>query len=854
MEPTTGAPRFLGLGAWEVDGQRFEIASRRKLDTRIVLPFFSRDGELYAGVLERARPSRSLRKAPLLGLEAIHFDFARVDETADIKRYGRAMFTARAGVKIDDSALPIALPSLARSVGYLTELTRPLLQPTKPPPRDALDVAWDGGHHRILFRPVREWIQRLHADDAPPCGEEILTLLRALTAPAPGERLESTPGGDAFIARERERVWSAERLAASLGERADARGHRLSDPQAEDLQFLRLHRVDHEGRVIEVVTPGTRVSVSMLPYVTAGNEAYFILWNETRTASLERRARQPLYDLPAPLRYANATGFFMSPGEEGTLASDPRALAHVLLRRALGANVAVRTVERLGPAAEPASSMSTEVRHRLACALEAESLPALPADAFLISGDELARTVSRGLIKDPVIAGGLVALAGRLAVDPFARARAGNPARKRSSRPYAPRRRRRDHSVQRRHLRKSRGPGSARGEDPSESMGPRRRDRTHRRSRGCRRTNPGATAMKLHALLSTLVLGSVAGCGGSSSSPTPQGDAAPPRGDAAPPDCMRRVVDRETTVALSSQDACDLSFAGPFVMSEVQDVSACRTACNDPQVTNCSLPPINPAERSKGVDGGPNRCTWPTLPVVITCLIAHTEGTAPYGTIGCVVAGRLTEGLSPHGNITSLATYFVHCADLEGISVASFDRLARELRAIDAPEALARRAERAALEEVGHARSISSLANRFGADVPPVVTPTLPLRRAFAIALENAVEGAVRETFGAAVALHQAHHARDRSVRAVYLPIADDERSHAELALDLAAYFRTVLSPAERAAIDEAQRAAITELRRDLAEPLNPILEREAGLPSSSDASRILDGLDAALWTDQATA
>lgn len=125
---------FLTIGAWDVDGQRFEIASRPKLDSRVVLPFFERDGELFAGVLERVRPSRGLRGAPLLGLEAIGFDFSGVDETTDLKSYGRAIFTARAGVTIDDAALAVALPSMARSIGYLTELTLPLLLGIRPPP------------------------------------------------------------------------------------------------------------------------------------------------------------------------------------------------------------------------------------------------------------------------------------------------------------------------------------------------------------------------------------------------------------------------------------------------------------------------------------------------------------------------------------------------------------------------------------------------------------------------------------------------------------------------------------------------------------------------------------------------
>ena len=432
MKPVTGTPRFVGLGAWEVDGQTFEIASRRNLDSRQVLPFFAKGGELHVGVLERERPSRTLRGAKAVGLEAIGFDFSGVDETADINSYGNALFTARAGVALDEAVVPIALPSMARSIGYLTELMLPVLLGVKPIQKSELEVSWDGGHHRILFRPVREMVRLLHEDGAPPCGEELLTLMRALEAPSLDAShdpplLAPSRGGDALLLRYPDRVWSADRLSASLAQPHDtARGRRLADPSAETLRFLRLACVDLGGHAIEIVTPGTGVSVSMLPYVVANGTAYFILWNETRAAALERRARQPLYDLPVPVRYANATGFFVSPDEQRVLAADVRALAQGLLTRALGSDVSVKSVERLGPAAEPASSISTEVRHSLACALDAESVRAIPIDAFLISAQELASAVSRGLVKDPVVVRGLLGLASRLGVDPFARARAGS--------------------------------------------------------------------------------------------------------------------------------------------------------------------------------------------------------------------------------------------------------------------------------------------------------------------------------------------------------------------------------------------------------------------------------------------
>ena len=426
---------FLTIGAWEVDGQRFEIASRPKLDSRVVLPFFERDGELFAGVLERVRPSRGLRGAPLLGLEAIGFDFSGVDETADLKSYGRAIFTARAGVTIDDAALAVALPSMARSIGYLTELTLPLLLGIRPPPRDDLEVSWDGSNHRILFRPVAEWIRLLHSPEAPPCGEELFTLLRALGTPtsaADAPPLVRSAHGDALVTRLPDRVWSVDHLAASLAAPHDpTRGRRAPDPAPEALRFLELRTAVHDGHTFELVTPASGVAVSMLPYVMTRETAYFVLWNETRAAALERRARQPLYDLPVQVRYANATGFFVTPAERKQLDTDPRALAADLLARAFGHAVTVTSVERLGVEAEPASSISTEVRHRLACALDGHSIASLPEGAFLVSAPELARAIGRGLVKDPVVTAGVLALAGRLGIDPFERARAAMPAARR---------------------------------------------------------------------------------------------------------------------------------------------------------------------------------------------------------------------------------------------------------------------------------------------------------------------------------------------------------------------------------------------------------------------------------------
>ena len=153
--PEPAQSPFLTFGAWEVGGRTFEIASRRQLDSRQVLPWFLDGGVAIAGVLERDRAARAVRGGPARGLEAIGFDFSGVDETGDLRDYGRAIFARRAGLEIDDGALAVPLPSWARALGYLTELTLPLLLRVRPPASRELETTWDGGHHRVRFEAVQ---------------------------------------------------------------------------------------------------------------------------------------------------------------------------------------------------------------------------------------------------------------------------------------------------------------------------------------------------------------------------------------------------------------------------------------------------------------------------------------------------------------------------------------------------------------------------------------------------------------------------------------------------------------------------------------------------------------------------
>src|SRR5262245_10013390 len=98
-------------------------------------------------------------------------------------------------------------------------------------------------------------------------------------------------------------------------------------------------------------------------------------------------------------------------------------------------------------------------------------------------------------------------------------------------------------------------------------------------------------------------------------------------------------------------------------------------------------------------------------------------------------------------------------AELEAASVRAFEVLAAELEQYGAPQRLSEAARAAATDEVRHAASTAEWARALGANVAQVAVPARGVRSLAAIALDNAVEGCVRETFGAVIGAYQARAA-----------------------------------------------------------------------------------------------
>jgi hypothetical protein len=214
-------------------------------------------------------------------------------------------------------------------------------------------------------------------------------------------------------------------------------------------------------------------------------------------------------------------------------------------------------------------------------------------------------------------------------------------------------------------------------------------------------------------------------------------------------------------------------------------------------------------------------------------------------------AGRRSEATSLQSHCdepNDLRKFLTLSAELEAASVPAFVKLARELRELNAPPSLINDAVAAARDEVRHARTMGELAQKHGATVTKIQEQKTPIQNLFELAMENAVEGCVRETFGALVAAYQAQTASDTDICAAMTTIADDEARHAALAWRISAWAETRLSEDECAQIAAAKAFAVAALRSEVAGTFSDEVYNQAGWPRPAQAQKMVDALYANLW------
>jgi hypothetical protein len=185
-------------------------------------------------------------------------------------------------------------------------------------------------------------------------------------------------------------------------------------------------------------------------------------------------------------------------------------------------------------------------------------------------------------------------------------------------------------------------------------------------------------------------------------------------------------------------------------------------------------------------------------------------------------AGRRPHGFRASHVVTGpeVGAHFARMAELEAVSVIAFERLAGDLARLGAPPDLVTRAQAARRDEMRHAAQVGALARRFGgrASGPRVRARRRPCTMR-ELALENAREGCVAETFGVVVALVAAKTSSDAEVRRAMSAIAIDEAGHAELAWDVARWVEPQLDEEGRAEVGSEREKALRAITHASAAP-----------------------------------
>ena len=246
------------------------------------------------------------------------------------------------------------------------------------------------------------------------------------------------------------------------------------------------------------------------------------------------------------------------------------------------------------------------------------------------------------------------------------------------------------------------------------------------------------------------------------------------------------------------------------------------------------VPCTRAVDPDAGEDGGADADASTEKPCVAMCNQARPPGTQPIAfcsttppdASGVIIAncGGCGVGRPPRGFLAQMvfapsdaAERLAQMAQLEAASVDAFYALHADLARLGAPQRLLQAVLAAAKDEVRHARAVKRAAERLGACVPEVALPVARSRSLVELAIANAEEGCVNETFGAALAAMQAERAVDPRIRNMMRGIAKDELGHAALSWELAAWLDVQLDDSGRAAVARARRVAVQALDLGLA-------------------------------------
>ena len=217
-----------------------------------------------------------------------------------------------------------------------------------------------------------------------------------------------------------------------------------------------------------------------------------------------------------------------------------------------------------------------------------------------------------------------------------------------------------------------------------------------------------------------------------------------------------------------------------------------------------------------------------TLPQAATGATAEVAGRIVCSGKGAV----LCEGRRPLGHVevpshmASLGATLAAMAHLEWASIGAFEELAEQVRALGGSDRDVQRCLDAAQDERNHTRWLTDLAAAHGHGVTQPRAEPGPTSLLL-IALHNAIEGCVHETWAALCAHLRSVRAEDATLRVVLARIAQDETRHAQLAWDLHDFFVGLLTPDDAVQVQRARAKALRDLPRLAA--AQAMLPRELG-------------------------
>lgn len=217
----------------------------------------------------------------------------------------------------------------------------------------------------------------------------------------------------------------------------------------------------------------------------------------------------------------------------------------------------------------------------------------------------------------------------------------------------------------------------------------------------------------------------------------------------------------------------------------------------------------------------------------------------------CAVAGRRPAGLDteqivsaqPLSPMAEVGAFFAELSYLEHAAVTAFAYLVEELKAYRAPDTLIDIATAAIQEEREHVELMGALARRYGATPKVSTSAPFALRPLADIAIENAREGCVRESFGSLLGYWQAMTSEDPAVRATMERIAHEESNHGALSWAIDEWIRPQLRAEEIDAYQQAHAEAIEGIRSEIKDDPSEAMQRLAGFPTAAQAQHMFQQL-----------